>query len=116
MAHSKIAAPHPLPIPLPSPLAHVLGSLAVERLEAGSLWRRGAAGGGVARSPQRSPAAPPPLQAVPLAPALEADPPAFPASRRWRLAVVISVLVAKGHLWKRGRFGMSGSGYTNATC
>lgn len=85
-------------VPLLSPLAHVLGSLSIKRLEAGSLRGRWAAGGCVTRSAERGPAAPPPLQAALFVPAPEADPPAVSATRRWRLAVIVAIFMPQSHL------------------
>ena len=88
--------PSALPVPLLSPLAHIFSFLPAERLEAGSLRGGGAARGGVAGS--GGPAAPPSLQAGFFVPALQAYSPAVPATRRRRLAIVVSVFMLHRHL------------------
>lgn len=86
--------------PLLSPLAHVLGPLPAERLEASSLWGCRAAGRGVTRPAERGPAAPPPLQATLSVPAPDADSAAVPAAWRRRLALIVTVFMPQGRLWK----------------
>jgi len=85
-------------LPRLSPLARVLRPLSLERVEAGSLWGRRAAGRGLTGSTERGPATPPSLEAALFVSAPEADPAAVPAARRWRLAVIVTVFMPEAHL------------------
>ncbi|TNN86070.1 hypothetical protein EYF80_003487 [Liparis tanakae] len=58
----------------------------------------GHGGRGLAGATERGPATPPPLEAALFVSAPEADPPAVPAARWRRLAVIVAVFVAEAHL------------------